>query len=94
MTHNAIMAASNGTVTINDSTAKTGVFGGVWVSTAGTVTAILDKNGNNVTSELITTTGNNVDLNTWITPHAKHGWFSSIEFDTARGTAVLANPTV
>ena len=93
MTHNAIMAASNGTVTINDTSPKTGVFGGIWVSTAGTVTAILDKEGNNVTAELITTTGNNVDLNTWITPHTKHGWFSSIQFNTARGTAVITNPS-
>jgi len=93
MTNTAIMAASNGTVTINDTSPKTGVFGGIWVSTAGTVSEVLDKDGNDVTSDLITTTGNDVDLNTWITPHPKHGWFSSITFGTARGTAVKTNPS-
>ena len=88
MTHDAIMAASKGTVTINDGTAKTGKFGGIFITTAGVVTAILDKDGTDITSEVITSPTGSVDVNTWITPHPEHGWFSSIDFDTARGTAV------
>lgn len=85
------MAANNGTVTINDGTAKTGKFGGIYISTAGIITAILDQAGNNVTSQLITTPAGSVDAGTWITPHPSHGWFSSIDFDTARGTAINAD---
>lgn len=84
MTHNATLAAAKGTVTINDTTAKTGSFKGISVEDSTTVfDHINDENGNDVKSELITTPGSSIASGSWITPHPKHGVFTSVKLSTA-----------
>ena len=84
MTHTAVLAAAKGTVTINDTVEKTGGFNGISVEDSTTVfDHIKDENGNDVKDELITNSGSAIASGSWITPHPKHGVFTSVKLSTA-----------
>lgn len=87
-----LTAAPFGTITANDNTATTGKFAGFLVTKTITLSAVLDKGGNDILSEILKGGAGTIEPGAYHTPRTTGNYISSITHDgTGEITLVHVN---